>query len=82
MHNKEETVKIVGFVAPFFDMRIKLFNFFPLSVVQLVIFIAFSAICTGAFFAIKALLNIGNKAEKEVKETEGNESNAQFNAIE
>ncbi len=61
MFNKDETASIVGFVAPLFDMKIKLFNFFTISLVQLVIFVAFSAICTGAFFALKALLNIGKK---------------------
>ncbi|MBE5753368.1 MAG: hypothetical protein E7343_04820 [Clostridiales bacterium] len=79
IHNKSETVAILGFVAPLFDIKIKLFNFFTLSLVQLVVFIVFSAICTGAFFAIKALLNIGSK---KTKEPEQNESNEHGNAVE
>ncbi len=70
MLNKEETVAIVGFVAPLFDLKIKLFNFFTLSLVQLVIFVAFSAICTGAFFAIKALLSIGKNKKGNIAENE------------
>ena len=79
MFNKAETTSIVGFVAPFFDVKIKLFNFFTLSLVQLFVLIVFSAICTGAFFGLKALLNIGSK---ETKETEWNGVVAEQNAIE
>ena len=61
MFNKTETVGIVGFVGPLFDAKIKLFNFFTLSLVQPVIYLAFTAICTGAFFLIKLLLR-NNKA--------------------
>ncbi len=61
MFNKTETVGIVGFVGPLFDAKIKLFNFFTLSLVQPVIYLAFTAICTGAFFLIKLLLK-NNKA--------------------
>lgn len=66
MFNKEETAGIVGFVAPLFDMKIVLFDFFTLSIIQLVIFVAFSAICTGAFFLIKFLMNIKRKTKQEV----------------
>ena len=70
MFNKEETTKIVGFVAPFFDMKIKLFNFFTVSVIQFVILIAFTAICTGAFYVLKALLNMERKPKKEIEQDE------------
>lgn len=79
MFNKAETTSIVGFVAPFFDVKIKLFNFFTLSLVQLFVLIVFSAICTGAFFGLKALLNIGSK---ETKETDRNGVVSEQNAIE
>jgi uncharacterized membrane protein YwaF len=82
IHNKSETVAILGFVGPLFDIKVKLFDFFTLSLVQLVVLIVFSAICTGAFFALKALLNIGSKETKETKGTEKNESNVQYDAIE
>ena len=59
--NKAETTSILGFVGPLFDINVKIGNFFTLSLIQLVVFVAFSAICTGAFFAMKALLNIGKK---------------------
>jgi len=61
MFNKEETASIVGFVAPLFDINFKLFNFFTISIIQLIIFIVFAGICTGAFFALKPLSKIGEK---------------------
>ncbi len=57
MFNKEESASIIGFVAPLFDVKVKLFNFFTLSLVQLLVYIVFTAICTGAFFLMKLLLN-------------------------
>ena len=71
--NKAETMGIVGFVGPLFDINIKLFNFFTLSLVQLVVFVAFSAICTGAFFAIKGLMSIGKKKEIIIQDDKASE---------
>ncbi len=61
MFNKAETSKIVGFVAPLFDIKFKLFNFFTLSMIQLVVFASFTAICTGAFFFMRALPTVTAK---------------------
>ncbi len=58
MFNKAETAGIVGFVEPLFDINFKLFNFYTFSLVQLVVFVAFSAICTGAFFLMRAMPTI------------------------
>ncbi|MBR3864306.1 MAG: YwaF family protein [Clostridia bacterium] len=58
MFNKAETSKIVGFVAPLFDIKVKLFNFFTLSMIQLVVFASFTAICTGVFFLMRLLPTI------------------------
>ena len=67
MFNKAETVNIVGFVGPLFDIKITLFNFFTLSLVQLVVYVVFSLICTGAFFLIKFLLRKNTVWEKDHK---------------
>ncbi|MBQ7408540.1 MAG: YwaF family protein [Clostridia bacterium] len=56
MFNKAESTKILSFVGPLFDVKFKLFDFFTLSLVQLVVYVVFLAICTGAFFLIKFLL--------------------------
>ena len=58
MFNRAETVNIVGFVGPLFDIKYTLFNFFTLSLVQLVVYVAFLSICTGAFFLMKYLLSL------------------------
>ena len=55
MFNKAETSKIVGFVAPLFDIKFKLFNFYTFSLVQLLVYVVFLAICVGVFFLIRAL---------------------------
>lgn len=55
--NKAETLGIVGFVGPLFDAKITLFNFYTLSLVQLVVYVVFTIICTGVFFLIKFLTN-------------------------
>ena len=55
MFNKEESVAILGFVGPLFDVKIKLFDFFTLSLVQLVVYAVFAAICTGVFFLMRSL---------------------------
>ena len=55
MFNKEETSAIVGFVAPLFDVKVKLFGFFTLSLIQLVVYVVFPAICTGVFVLMRAL---------------------------
>lgn len=55
MFNKEETSNIVGFVAPLFDIKIKLFDFYTLSLVQLVVYLGFLAICIGVFFLMRVL---------------------------
>lgn len=56
MFNKAESMNILGFVGPLFDAKITLFNFFTISLVQLVVYVVFTSICTGAFFLIKFLL--------------------------
>ena len=58
MFNKEETAKIVGFVAPLFDIKIKLFDFYTISLVQLLVYVVFLAICVGVFFLMRALPTI------------------------
>ena len=68
MFNKQETVKIVGFVGPLFDIKIKLFNFFTLSLVQLVVYVVFTAICIGAFFLLKLLLRKNTVWERDHNE--------------
>ena len=55
MFNKAETSKIVGFVAPLFDIKFKLFDFYTFSLVQLLVYVVFLAICVGMFFLIRAL---------------------------
>ena len=71
MFNKEETSKIVGFVAPLFDIKFKLFDFYTFSLLQLVVFVAFLAICVGVFFLMRALptvtSGISGVAKKLVK---------------
>ncbi|MBE5756674.1 MAG: hypothetical protein E7342_02625 [Clostridiales bacterium] len=61
MFNKEETMAIVGFVGPLFDMKIVIANFFTLSLTQLLVYLVFMGICTGAFFLMKLLLNKNTK---------------------
>lgn len=61
MFNKEETSNIVGFVAPFFDIKIKLFDFFTLSLVQLLVYVAFTAICISVFFLMRSLPAVGTR---------------------
>ncbi|MBR2968756.1 MAG: YwaF family protein [Clostridia bacterium] len=75
--NKEETMGILGFVGPMFDMKIKLFNFFTLSVIQLVVYVVFLAICTGVFFLLKLALNKSSeKYEKMQMQVEVNEDSS------
>ena len=62
MFNKAETSNIVGFVAPLFDIKFKLFDFYTFSLVQLLIYVAFLAICVGVFFLIRALSSLNTKA--------------------
>ena len=61
MFNKAETSKIVGFVAPLFDIKIKLFDFYTISLVQLLVYAVFLAICVGVFFLMRALPTITAK---------------------
>ena len=67
MFNKGDSVKIIGFAGPLFDAKITLFNFFTISLVQLVIYVVFLAICTGAFFLIKLLLGKNKNWEEPLK---------------
>ena len=69
--NRAETVNILGFVGPLFDVKFTLFNFFTLSLVQFVVYVVFLGICTGAFFLMKLLLNRKN----EVRSANDCESN-------
>ena len=61
MFNKAETSKIVGFVAPLFDIKIKLFDFYTISLVQLLVYVVFLAICVGVFFLMRALPAVTSK---------------------
>ena len=67
MFNKEETSGIVGFVAPLFDVKIKLFDFFTLSLVQLFVFVVFLAICVGVFFIMRAIPSIKERLSRTTK---------------
>ena len=67
MFNKEETSGIVGFVAPLFDVKIKLFNFYTLSLLQLVVYTAFTAICVGVFFLMRGLSTVMAKLSGVMK---------------
>ena len=75
MFNKEETSNIVGFVAPFFDIKIRLFGFFTLSLLQLLVYVVFTAICTGVFFLMQAFPAIGTRLSGETKELRNNQWN-------
>ena len=61
MFDKAGTTNILGFVGPLFDINIAIGGFFKIRLIQLVVFVAFSLICTGAFFALKPLSKIGTK---------------------
>lgn len=68
MFDKAGTTNILGFVGPLFDINIVIGGFFKIRLIQLVVFVAFSLICTGAFFALKPLSKIGAKCPAEQKE--------------
>ncbi len=55
MFNKKSTTSIVGFVGPLFDMNIKLFNFFTLSMVQLLVYVAYTLLSVGMFYLVYAI---------------------------
>lgn len=63
MFDKAETSSIVGFIGPLFDINFTLFNFFTFNLTQALIFLVFPLICTGVFFLMKVLLNIGKKTD-------------------
>jgi len=53
MFDKEAGMRLVGdFVGTLFDIKLTLFKFIEFSMVQLIIFIVFSIICTGIFFLL------------------------------
>ena len=64
--DKAGTTNILGFVGPFFDINVNLFGFFPLNLTMLLVFIVFPIICTGAFFLMKLLLNLGKKNDEDL----------------
>jgi uncharacterized membrane protein YwaF len=75
--DKEETMGIVSFVGPLFDVNFKVFNFFTINLVQFVVYGVFLGICTGVFFLIKFLLEkFGNKRSVAILEVD-NESSLQ-----
>ena len=67
MFDKEETAAIVGFVAPLFDIKIKLFDFYTISLVQVLVYVVFLAICVGVFFALKSLPVVFTKLSGMIK---------------
>lgn len=67
MFNKEETSKIVGFVAPLFDIKFKLFDFYTFSLVQLLVYVVFLAICVGVFFLMRALSTLNTRVSSKNK---------------
>lgn len=68
MFDKESTTNIVGFVAPLFDIKFKLFNFFTISLVQFAVYAGFLAICTGAFFLMKWIMNGKKQTQQQTEE--------------
>lgn len=55
MFNKEASTRLIGFVGPLFDAKIKIGNA-NLYLVQPIILLVFELICTGVFFACYSLL--------------------------
>lgn len=55
MFNKKSTTSIVGFVGPLFDMNIKLFDFFTISMVQLLVYVAYTLLSVGMFYLVYAI---------------------------
>jgi len=49
MFDKAATVKIIGFSGVFFDIKTTIGGFFPLSLMYLMAYVVFLAICIGAF---------------------------------
>lgn len=64
--DKASTSNILGFTGQFFDINVNLFGFFPLNLTQLLVFVAFPIICTGAFFLMKLLLNLGKDRNEDL----------------
>lgn len=69
MFDVNETAGMLGFVAPLFDLKITLFNFFDLTLIQLFIYLAFMAICIGFFFLLMWIFKPRNK-NSNLKEME------------
>ncbi len=49
MFDKENTMNIAKFSGPLFDMKVTIGGFFTLSMIQLVMYVVFLAICIGVF---------------------------------
>jgi len=75
MFNKDSTTSIVPFVGALFDIKIKIFNFFTLSLVQPIIYIGLGSILVGYFYLF---LFIDNKIQNKKSKTENINNKKQF----